>query len=365
MAKIDDILAQGPLDQQAIVSLLSLTEKSEIDALFKKAYEVKEMYVGRKVHYRGIIEFSNICHKNCFYCGIRLDNKDVERYRMTEEEILESAKFAHQSEYGSIVLQSGERQDESFVSFVTNILKKIKEVTNGELGVTLSLGEQTKEVYKEWFDAGSHRYLLRIESSNPELYAALHPDDHDFETRVNSLKDLREVGFQVGTGVMIGLPGQTLEDLANDILFLRDMDVDMIGMGPFIPHHSTPMGDSIPDFDSKKEEQILLSLKVIAITRILLRDVNIASTTALQALDKIGRERGLQAGANIIMPNISETKYREGYKLYDDKPCTDENSSMCKGCLEGRISSIGEEIGYNEWGDSKHFKLRTGSVDEL
>lgn len=365
MAVIDELLAQGPLELQGIVKLLSLSEQAEIDALFKKAYSVKEMYVGRKVHYRGIIEFSNICHKNCFYCGIRLDNKEIERYRMTEEEIISSAMFAHESGYGSIVLQSGERQDESFVSFVTDILNKIKEVTNGELGVTLSLGEQTKEVYKKWYDAGAHRYLLRIESSNPELYCALHPDDHDFEARVRSLQDLRSVGYQVGTGVMIGLPGQSLEDLANDILFLRDIDVDMIGMGPFIPHHATPMGDSIPDFESKKEEQILLSLKVIAITRILLRDVNIASTTALQALDKIGRERGLQAGANIIMPNISETKYREGYKLYDDKPCTDENSSMCKGCLEGRISSIGEEIGYNEWGDSRHYKFRTGAIKEL
>jgi len=345
------------LEKKDLIHLLSLTNEISIKELFNSAYSTKIKNVGDKVYFRGIIEFSNICTKNCNYCGIRKDNSNVSRFTMKENEIIESALFAWKNDYGSIVLQSGEREDTNFVSFVEDILLKIKEKTHGELGITLSLGEQSRETYKKWFNAGAHRYLLRIETTNSNLYQSLHPKDHDFNTRLNCLKMLGEEGYQVGTGVMIGLPGQTFEDLANDIIFFKKQDIDMIGMGPFIPHKDTPLGTHLFN-DEKKKEQFELALKMIAVTRIFLEDVNIASTTALQALKHDGREMGLMAGANIIMPNITDTKYRSFYQLYEDKPCMDENAGMCRSCLQKRIESIGETIGYNKWGDSPHFKKR-------
>ncbi len=341
-----------------IKEMLSLESPENLKELFSKAYKVKEKFVGTKVFFRGIIEFSNICEKDCYYCGIRKSNKNVERYLMKEEEIINSAKWAFDADYGSIVLQSGERSDKKFIDDVEKILYKIKEITNNKLGITISLGEQTKETYKRWFKAGAHRYLLRIETSNKELYSKLHPKNHSFENRLNCLKTMREIGYQVGTGVMCGLPFQTVEDLANDILFFKEFDIDMIGMGPFIPHKDTKFANLLKDFDKNKKQSLEMGLKMIAVTRLVLQDVNIASTTALQALNDVGRELGLMAGANIIMPNITDTKYRGNYQLYENKPCLDENSTMCKDCLGGRINKIGEEIGYNEWGDSPHFKNR-------
>ena len=350
-----NILKKEFISKEEIIHLLSITKKDELDILYKKAYNIKKKNVGTDVYFRGIIEFSNICIKNCFYCGIRKDNHKLKRFSMNENEILKSAKWAWESGYGSIVLQSGERTDNNFILFVENILKKIKKISNNELGITISLGEQSIETYKRWFDAGAHRYLIRIESTNQTLYKSLHPNDHDFEKRMKSIKNLRKVGYQVGTGVMIGIPNQTISDLAKDIIFYKENDIDMIGMGPYIPHQDTPMANSFKNFEEIKDKQLELALNMIAVTRIYLKDVNIASTTALQALNSIGREMGLSAGANIIMPNITDTKYREGYQLYDSKPCLDENSTMCRGCLESRIKNIGETIGYNKWGDSPHF----------
>jgi len=347
------------LNRDDLIHILQTEDKTEIDRLMQAAYDLKMKIAGPKVYYRGIIEFSNVCAKDCFYCGIRKGNENVTRFRMTEGEILECAELAWKMNYGSLVLQSGERIDEEFISFVERILKKIKKMSNGELGITLSLGEQTEETYRRWFEAGAHRYLLRIETSNSELYKTLHPRDHEFEYRFECLNILRKVGYQVGTGVMMGLPGQTAEMLADDIIFFKKQDIDMIGMGPYIPHEETPLASKAVDWN--KEEQLQTGLKMIALTRLYLQDVNIASTTALQALHHEGREFGLQAGANIIMPNITHTKYRDSYKLYDGKPCTDENASMCRACLEGRIDKIGEEIGYGEWGDSIHFKNRSNT----
>jgi len=340
-------------DPRTWEQLLALTDPEDTARLYRQAYAVKQDQVGTKVYYRGIIEFSNVCTKDCFYCGIRRDNPKLKRYTMSGREIVDCAKAAWQFGYGSIVLQSGERSDPAFVSFVTDVLRRIHAETNGELGITLSLGEQTPDTYHRWFEAGARRYLIRIETSNRELYRKLHPEDHDFDRRLACLAALREIGFQVGTGVMIGLPGQTCADLARDIRFFVEQDVDMIGMGPYIPHHDTPMAHESQRFNG--EAQLRLGLNMIAVTRIALQDVNIAATTALQALDPKGRELGLKAGANIIMPNITPTKYREGYQLYDGKPCLDENAGMCRFCLEKRIDSIGEEIGYREWGDSPHF----------
>lgn len=344
------------LSKKEIVELLSLKDKTELEKLYNAAYAEKMKHSGKVVHFRGIIEFSNICAKDCFYCGIRKSNRETPRYQLSMEEIVEAANFAYEQKYGSIVLQSGERETPEFVNFVEKALREIKKIGKGALGVTLSTGEQTEDVYKRWFDAGAHRYLLRVETTNRELYKKLHPADHSFERRVECLNILKKLGYQVGTGVMIGLPGQTIEDLANDVLFFKETGVHMIGMGPFIPHHQTPLADSIPEFEKIKEEQFELGLKMIAVTRLVLKNANIASTTALQALSETGRELGLKAGANIIMPNLTDTKYRESYQLYDNKPCLNENAGMCRGCLEMRIKSIGEEIGYNNWGDSPKFK---------
>lgn len=351
-----DIAAGTELSFEDIKFLLSLSNKTEMQTLFEQAYRIKSEMVGRKVYFRGIIELSNICEKDCFYCGIRKSNLQQQRYLMTEDEILSAADWAFKNDYGSIVLQAGENTSKTFISFIEKMIIEIKRLSDGKLGITLSLGEQLDSVYRKWFEAGAHRYLLRIETSNEDLYGKLHPERHSFQKRLNCLRHVRNAGFQLGTGVMIGLPFQTIDDLANDILFFKKIDADMIGMGPYIVHKETPLADSFPDFQKIKGFQLNLALKMIAVTRIFLKDVNIASTTALQSLHPTGREMGLLAGANVIMPNITETKYRSYYQLYDNKPCLDENSSMCRNCLEKRISAIGETIAYGEWGDSKHFK---------
>lgn len=358
MSGIENILNKESLEYSDLIALLSLSDKEDIAQLYEHAYQIKTENVGNKVYFRGIIEFSNVCAKDCYYCGIRKSNKSIDRFTMEEQEIIDAAVWAYEAGYGSVVLQSGERSDKNFTDFVENILLNIKQKTDDKLGITLSLGEQTEETYKRWYDAGGHRYLLRIETSNQELYSSLHPDDHSHEARFKCLKLLKKLGYQTGTGVMIGLPNQTIEDLANDLVFFKENDVDMIGMGPFIAHHDTPLADSLGEFENYKENQLELGLKMIAVARIYLKDLNIASTTALQALNHTGREMGLKAGANIIMPNVSDTKYRERYQLYDNKPCMDENSTMCKACLGNRVKSIGETIGYNEWGDSPHFEKR-------
>jgi len=360
---IDQILDKArrkeELSVDELVALLSITDKDELQALYDTAYFLKEQYVGRIAYFRGIIECSNLCIKDCYYCGIRRSNKNVERFLMDEEEIYKEAIWAYEAEYGSCVIQSGERQDEEYISMIERVVKRIAEATKGEFGITLSLGEQTEATYRRWKEAGATRYLLRIETSNPELYAKIHPKDHRIETRKECLAALRRTGYQVGTGVMMGLPGQTMEDLARDILFLKKIDIDMVGMGPYIPHSDTPMGQEIPPYtDEQKKEALTLGLKMIAVTRIVLNDINIAAATALQALEYTGREQGLRCGANVIMPNVTETDYRPKYQLYDNKPCTDENSAMCRGCLSGRIMGIGETIGFNDRGDAPHFKKR-------
>ncbi|MDF7800773.1 [FeFe] hydrogenase H-cluster radical SAM maturase HydE [Pontiellaceae bacterium B1224] len=356
---LDKAKRKEELSIEEIVELLSITDADELNALYDTAYFIKESYVGKVAYFRGLIECSNLCIKDCYYCGIRRSNKNVERFQMDEEEIFKEALWAYEAEYGSCVIQSGERQDEAYISMIERVVKRISEATKGELGITLSLGEQTEEVYKRWRDAGAHRYLLRIETTNPKLFAKIHPEDHSMEVRKECLAALRRTGYQVGTGVMMGLPGQTMEDLAKDILFLKDIDIDMVGMGPYIPHSDTPMGLEVPAYTDKQKKQALtLGLKMIAVTRIVLRDINIAAATALQALEYTGREQGLKCGANVIMPNLTVTELRPKYQLYNDKPCIDENSAMCRGCLSGRIKGIGEEVGFNERGDSQHYQNR-------
>jgi biotin synthase len=359
---LETTLAKNRLSRQDLIELLRIAEPPDLHLLFDRAYRLKVRHVGRTVYLRGIIEFSNRCSKNCYYCGIRHGNNAVKRFQMSTEEILNAARWAHDNRYGSVVLQSGERRDRDFVRFVKKAVAAFQKMSRGELAVTLSLGEQTPDTFRRWREAGADRYLLRIETSNPRLYRTLHPDDHDHLSRLRCLDHLRSAGFQVGTGVMIGLPGQTMGDLADDILFFKKEDIDMIGMGPFIPHRHTPLGTCFEGVSGWKKRQLELGLKMIALARMVLKDVNIASTTALQALRSDGRELGIKSGANVIMPNITHPRYRSDYQLYDGKPCLDENAAMCRDCLNARIVSLGETIGYGQRGDSLHFQKRESLI---
>jgi len=355
---IKEILEIEDYSRDNIVSLLQ-SEGNDKTLLYKKSSEIKEKYIGNKVWFRGLIEFSNICSKDCLYCGIRKGNKNLKRYNLSDDEILAAARFAYDNNYGSIALQSGETESSSFTKRVEKLLNKIRELSDGTLGITLSVGEQKQEVYKRWFDAGAHRYLLRIESTNKLLFNKIHPDnnDHDFQRRLDCLKSLQDIGYQTGTGVMIGLPFQTINDLAGDLLFMRDFDIDMCGMGPYIEHADTPL-IKISKVLLPLKERFDLTLKMIAIIRIMMKDINIVAATALQAIDPVGREKAVKIGANIMMPNITPGKYRDSYKLYDNKPCTDDSAEDCQSCLEARVSLADAEVIYGEWGDSKHFERR-------
>ncbi len=358
MKTFQEILLQTDFPRENLVTLL-LAESDDKLQLFQQAQAIREKVVGNKVYFRGLVEFSNICAKDCLYCGIRKSNDKVIRYDLSDGKILEACRFAWQNSFGSVVLQSGENASPAFVKRVDKLLRKIKEISNNELGITLSCGEQTLETYHQWHESGAHRYLLRIETSNPDLYRKIHPlnDLHSFDKRLQALKDLRTAGYQVGTGVMIGLPFQTIEDLADDLLFIKKMDVDMVGMGPYIEHEDTPLYDFRNTLKTK-QERFNLALKMVAVLRLLMPDINIAAATALQAIDPAGREKALAVGANVLMPNLTPCDYRKEYQLYEDKPCLDEEADLCKNCLEARIELSGCEIGYGEWGDSKHFLKR-------
>jgi biotin synthase len=367
MSQIDSILQKPRFSQTDIVTLLELQGKDKT-RLFENAAQVREKEVGNRVYFRGLIEFSNICVKNCLYCGIRRDNSHIRRYNLTNDEIISAAQFAADNNYGSLVLQSGEVETRNFTKRVAKLLTALHKVTRGKLRITLSCGEQEKNIYRQWFECGADRYLLRIESSNPELYLKLHPQDdhHHFQRRMECLFNLQETGYQVGTGVMIGLPFQTTEDLARDLLFMEQFKIDMVGMGPYLEHKETPLYE-FHSLLRPREERFQLTLKMIAILRIMMKDINIAATTALQAIDPLGREKAIKIGANVIMPNITPGKYRDDYLLYQDKPCTDENAADCKTCLEARIALAKNEIAYGEWGDSGYFKRRDkglGTRDE-
>lgn len=342
--------------------LLSADEPPLRQALAAAALRVKRAEVGPVVRVRGLVEFSNECVKNCRYCGIRRDNRQVTRYRLDTDAVVAGALAAHAAGYGSLVLQAGERRDDAFTDFVARTLETVHAATGHTLGVTLSLGEQSAATYRRWRDAGAHRYLLRVETTNPRLYASLHPADHDRDERIACLARLRDTGYQVGTGVMIGLPGQSPRDLARDLLFFREQDVDMVGMGPFIPHDNTPLACAADGFDPAR--QLDLGLAMIACARLLLRDVNIASTTALEALAPDGRALGLLAGANVVMPNHTAADHRPDYQLYRGKPALDESGERNREKLEALAASIGETVGFGERGDAPHYtrrRTRTGT----
>jgi biotin synthase len=349
-------LTKTAFTRDEIVRLLATTDVHETERIRQAAEHLLVDQCGESVHFRGLIEASNICTNDCHYCGIRKSNKNVHRYQLDMDSVLELARACAKTGYGSLVIQTGERRDPRFVAFIEEALLLIKKETTSPtlphgLGVTLSLGEQTEDTYRRWFNAGAHRYLLRIETTNPKLFAAIHPPEQRFEDRVACLEKLANAGYQVGTGVMIGLPGQTFQDLADDILFFRDHDIDMIGMGPFIPHPDTPMANAtVPS----PERRLSLALLMIAVTRLVLRDVNIAAATALQALNPLGRERGLRYGANVMMPLMTPEEVRADYLLYPGKPCLTESAAACQACLEIRLQTAGRHAAHDSWGDSVH-----------
>ena len=355
----NDILMKSSLTKEDLVYLLSTTEEKEKHALFRKAYQVKKENCGAVVYLRGIIELSNFCRKDCLYCGIRKSNDEVERYSLKADDVLYLAMQAWRKDFGSIVIQSGERTDRQFIESITSMITSIRENTRGALGITLSCGEQSLETYQKWFDAGAHRYLLRIESSSEELFRKIHPADefHRFEDRLHALENIRKAGFQVGTGIMIGLPGQTCDHLADDLLFFKDFQIDMIGMGPYIPHSAAPMA-SWKTRLQKPANRLELSLRMIALARIMLKDVNIAASTALQALDPDGRIKAILAGANVYMPNLTPSVFSGNYTLYEGKPAVKDNATEIVKELDARLRGLGETIGYGKWGDSKHFFKR-------
>ncbi len=361
MPELVALLEQTNFSDADLVTLLSLTDSDDITTLRQAAYNLTTAEIGDTVHYRGLVEVSNICSLDCHYCGIRKGNHEVERYCLTKDEVVDAALWSGRAGYGSCVLQAGERRDPKFIAFIQECVSEIKARSVSEtlpqgLGITLSLGEQTPETYRRWKEAGAHRYLLRIESSSPDLFTRIHPGSQRFETRAQALDDLKEAGYQVGTGVMIGLPGQTLADLVADIRFFAGRDIDMIGMGPYITASGNAMAD---DAMMETASLLRLSLNMIAVTRLALRDVNIAATTALQALVHDGRERGIAYGANITMPNLTPREVRKNYQLYEGKPCIDEARAECRGCLERRVTASGRRVGWNSWGDPRHYERRT------
>ncbi|QQS59170.1 [FeFe] hydrogenase H-cluster radical SAM maturase HydE [Candidatus Peregrinibacteria bacterium] len=346
------------MTDQEIRQLLSVRGEEQ-KKLFARADTVRRESIGEEVYFRGIIEFSNICEKNCFYCGIRRDNTKTERFRMTHEEVDQCLRFIDKSQYGSVVLQSGELTSRSALDFVLQILKNIRK-DFPEMGITLSLGELPKEFYKELKEAGADRYLLRIETSNPELYRKLHPADHLFERRKQCLLDLKELGFQVGTGNMVGVPEQTMDDLVNDLRFFQELDTDMFGLGPYVFHEDTPLGTpEMKEWWKKKKHDILdTTLNFIAVLRLLMPTVNIATATALEAIHPRGRIYALQAGANVFMPSVTPVEYRGLYLLYQNKPCVDEKADQCSGCSVAKVKSAGLIPALGKRGDAQHFSQR-------
>ncbi|MDR0363732.1 MAG: [FeFe] hydrogenase H-cluster radical SAM maturase HydE [Bacteroidales bacterium] len=358
VSTIKNILSQKYFSKEDIVALLK-TEGDSLQLLLDKALDIKRCYVGNYVFYRGLIEYSNVCGKNCFYCGLRAGNEKVARYTVSDEEVMEAVRFAYGKDFASIVIQSGENTNAINVHHITDLIKRIRQESNHTLEITLSLGEYEEEAYQEWFDAGAKRYLLRIESSNDNLYRKIHPDDssHRFGDRFSALKTLQKIGYQTGTGVMIGLPFQTIEDLADDLIFMRDFNIDMCGMGPYIEHPDTPLWQ-FRDLLLSQRERFVLSLKMIAILRILMKDINIAATTAMQTLNPNGREKAIRAGANVVMPNLTPQKYRENYLIYENKPGTDKDAGETLFEFEKNIKDAGEIPGYGLSGTSKHFQSR-------
>ncbi|MHB9131036.1 MAG: [FeFe] hydrogenase H-cluster radical SAM maturase HydE [Armatimonadota bacterium] len=322
-------------EQSVVDWLVPLLACSEDDApeLFSAADRVRAEHVGNNVHLRALIEFSNICRKDCAYCGLRRENREVERYRLTIDTIIATAQEAERLGYRTVVLQSGE--DMWFTKErMAEVIRGIRATT--DLAITLSAGERDIETYRYWREAGADRYLLRIETTDPKIFTALHPDDN-LEQRKACLYALKELGYELGSGVMVGLPGQTPATLAGDVMWLHEIGAEMIGVGPFIPHPNTPLKDET----GGTVEQ---TLRLVAVLRLVLPDAHIPATTAMGSLHPRGRERALEAGANVVMPNVTPTETRPKYDIYPGKICLSDDAKHCRGCMSARIIGLGRGI---------------------
>lgn len=344
---IENLYNTHYLTKGELVELISHLNIEDKNLLFKYSLDTKIKHYGKKVYMRGLIEFSNYCKQECLYCGIRASNKNIERYRLSIEDILQCCKEGYQLGYRTFVLQSGEDFWYGEEKLIT-IVEKIKEMFPGT-AITLSIGERNREVYQKLFEAGADRFLLRHETASKTLYEKLHPT-MSFENRRSTLKMLKEIGYQIGAGFMVGLPGQTASDLAEDLLFLKELHPDMIGIGPFIPHGETPLKEAV---GGTLEDTLVM----IALARLMIPDALLPATTALGTLDPNGREKAIQVGANVVMPNLSPTKVRPLYELYENKICTGDEPAHCRGCIEQRIRSTGMEVDLSR-GDSLQFQKK-------
>jgi len=340
-------LAERSLDRDEILGWLREESPERLDELFAAADSVRKARVGDEVHLRGLVEVSNYCRRQCAYCGIRAGNSAVARYRMTAEEVLACAREAQDLGYGTVVLQAGEDPGIE-AGWMAEVVRRIKAETG--LAVTLSLGERDEDELRSWREAGADRYLLRFETSDRALFERIHsPAPGQVRSdRIAQLRSLRQIGYEIGSGVMVGIPGQSLGSLANDLLLFRELDLDMIGVGPFIAHPATPLGSNplpLPPGAQVPSTEAMV-YKVIALVRLVRPDANIPSTTALATVNRTnGRELGLSRGANIVMPNVTPVRYREKYEIYPGKACVNETAKACAVSLEGRISAMGRRVG--------------------
>ena len=340
---IDKLEAEKTLQDNELIALLETD--SYDNALFKAADNARKENYGTDVYIRGLIEFTNYCKNNCYYCGIRQDNSALSRYRLNQEEILACCDTGYELGFRTFVLQGGEDpyyDDETICKIVSAIKAK-----HSDCAVTLSLGEKSYKAYKSYFEAGADRYLLRHETADDMHYRKLHPESMSLENRKECLWNLKEIGYQVGSGFMVGSPYQTLEHLLQDIRFLQDLKPAMIGIGPYITHKDTP-------FNNFESGSLELTLRLISILRLIFPYALIPATTALGTIAPNGRELGLQAGANVVMPNLSPVSVRKQYALYDNKICTGEEAAECRSCLAGRVINAGYEI-VTARGDVKQF----------
>lgn len=330
---IETLRAQCDLSDEELTALI--TRESDDKDLFEAADAVRRQHYGTDVFLRGLIEFTNVCQNDCYYCGIRKSNPHADRYRLTQEQILQCCANGYEMGFRTFVLQGGE-DPRNTDAWVCSMVDKIK-TAYPDCAVTLSIGEQSRTSYQAYFDAGADRYLLRHETASDAHYRKLHPEEMSLEYRKRCLFDLKDIGYQVGAGFMVGSPWQTPKELVADLRFLQQLQPDMIGIGPFIPHHETPFAD-------KPAGNLELTLRMLSILRLLFPYVLLPATTALGTISPIGRELGLKAGANVMMPNLTPTDARKQYDLYDNKICMDEEAAKCRLCQEGRVRSVGYQI---------------------
>jgi biotin synthase len=348
---LDDLLNKSDLSKEEVVFLLQLQNKNDLEKLIKRADEVRKQYCGDEVHLRGIIEFSNNCEQECLYCGLRKGNYALSRYRMNEEEIIRAAKDIITLGIKTIVLQSGEDFYYSG-SYFARVIRGIKNIA--DVAVTLSVGEREFTDYKLWRQAGADRYLLKHETANPKLYSIYHQRQKLLD-RIKHLRFLKSIGFQIGSGNIIGLPHQTIEDVADDILLCKDLNIDMASFSPFIPSKNTPYG-------AKGKCGIELALKTLAVTRIVLQDSHIPATTALATIDPHGRELALKAGANVIMPNFTPHPFKENYLIYDNKNRIDNDDIGALDRIKNLIISSGRIVGSTQ---GHSLKINNLTIEQL